>query len=72
MDIFDLNKKITLTSREREVLSLVSVGLSSKEVAVKLLIKKRTIDKHINNICLKFNAQNRTEAVVIAIKNKQI
>lgn len=58
-----------LTGRETEVLKLASVGLVNKEIACKLDISKRTVEKHLGNAYCKLCAKNKTEAVTIAIKN---
>lgn len=52
-----------LTNREKEVLSMISEGMSSQEVADKLCISKRTVDFHLGNIYEKFNVANRVQAV---------
>jgi DNA-binding NarL/FixJ family response regulator len=52
-----------LTSREREVFSLLSDGLGNKEIASKLNISEHTIKFHIRSILGKLGASTRTEAV---------
>ncbi|MBS7329740.1 MAG: response regulator transcription factor, partial [Lachnospiraceae bacterium] len=62
----------TLTTREIEVLKLVVVGGSNKDIADKLGISERTIKNHISNIFKKINVSDRTQAAVFAIKNDLI
>ena len=57
-----------LTSRESEVLRLVSMGLGNKEVAARLAISEHTVKFHISSILGKFHAASRTEAVSLGIR----
>lgn len=52
-----------LTDREVEVLNLVTEGRSSKEVAQKLYLSKRTVDFHLARIYEKLNVSNRVQAI---------
>jgi len=52
-----------LTGREREVLELVSQGLSNKLIARKLQISEHTVKFHISSISTKLGAASRTDAV---------
>ena len=51
-----------LTSREREVLSLASQGLSNQEIASTLFVTEQTVKFHLSNIYRKLGVHNRTEA----------
>jgi DNA-binding NarL/FixJ family response regulator len=55
-----------LTEREREVLALLAIGATNKEIAQKLVISERTAKFHVSSILGKLGAGNRTEAVSIA------
>jgi DNA-binding NarL/FixJ family response regulator len=57
-----------LTKREIEILNLVAKGFSNKQIAEELHVSERTIRFHMENILTKLNADNRVEAVTIAIK----
>src|SRR6185369_9562953 len=57
-----------LTSRELEVLRLVSGGNRNQDIAKKLFISEETVKVHIRHIMEKLAAADRTEAVVIAVK----
>jgi predicted ATPase/DNA-binding CsgD family transcriptional regulator len=58
-----------LTSRELEVLQLVSEGLTNPEIAGSLFISRGTVRIHVSNILGKLGASTRTEAVRIAQRN---
>ena len=57
-----------LTSREIEILRYIAQGYLNKQIAVKLGISEQTIKNHVTSILRKLNANARTEAVVLAIK----
>ncbi len=55
-----------LTPREQEVLCLLAQGASNQEIASRLVVSLRTVKKHVGNLLLKLEAQNRTHAVARA------
>src|SRR5580658_5159627 len=55
-----------LSSREIEVLRLVAMGNSNKQIAGQLTIVEETVKAHISNILSKLGANDRTHAVTIA------
>jgi len=57
-----------LTPREKEILDYIAQGYLNKEIAIELGISEQTIKNHVTSILRKLNANARTEAVVIAIK----
>ncbi|MFY0602408.1 MAG: response regulator transcription factor [Flavobacteriaceae bacterium] len=61
-------KELEITSREYEVLELISLGLSNKEIAEKLFLSESTIKTHVSNLLIKLNAKRRTQALQIAKK----
>lgn len=58
-----------LSKRELEVLLNICEGLSNQEIADRLFISKRTVDKHRENILFKTKSGNTAEMVIYAIKN---
>jgi two-component system NarL family response regulator len=58
----------TLTSREIEVLQLISQGLRNKEVGAMLGITEGTVQIHVKNIFAKLNVNDRTGAVQVAVR----
>ena len=61
-----------LSNREVEILVEVCRGLSNQEIADKLFISKRTVDKHRANILEKTGCKNTANLVVYAIKNRLV
>lgn len=59
-----------LTGREREVLGLLSEGMSNKEIASELTVSSSTIKNHISNILSKLETDSRVKAVAIALRHK--
>jgi two-component system, NarL family, response regulator LiaR len=59
-----------LTQRERELLALMARGLSNLEIASALAIAMPTVKFHVTNILAKLHADNRTEAVLVALRQK--
>jgi LuxR family maltose regulon positive regulatory protein len=55
-----------LTTREREVLHLLSTGASNGEIARRLVVSVGTVKRHVSNICGKLGVHNRTQAVARA------
>ena len=58
----------TLTPREREVLTYIADGYTSREIADTLVISIKTVDRHRENIMGKLNLHNRVELVKYAIE----
>ena len=56
-------RKIDLTHREEQIIREVSMGLTNKEVASKLKIKKKTVKYYMTCVMQKLHARNRVEAV---------
>jgi two-component system response regulator DegU len=58
-----------LTKRECEVLQLMAEGRSNRAIGDRLFISEKTVKNHVSNILQKMKVQDRTQAVVEAIKN---
>ena len=57
-----------LSDREREVLVLMSRGMTNKQIAGKLVVSVNTIKKHAQNIFTKLNVDSRAAAVAKALQ----
>jgi two-component system NarL family response regulator len=62
------NQRPELTGREMEVLRLIFEGLTNKEIAYKLGVAENTVKNHINNLMVKLNARDRTQAAHVALE----
>ncbi|CCW36180.1 response regulator containing a CheY-like receiver domain and an HTH DNA-binding domain [Chthonomonas calidirosea] len=62
----EIPKRIRLTRREKEILSLIGEGHPSKRVAEMLFVSKRTVDFHLDNIYHKLHVKNRLQALQLA------
>jgi DNA-binding NarL/FixJ family response regulator len=58
-----------LTKRELEVLQLVSEGLTSKEIAVRIGVSPRTVDTHRASLMAKLGVRKASELVRVAIRD---
>ena len=61
-----------LTDRQREILQDVANGMTNREIADRLKISPDGIKDHISAICAKLGANNRSEAVAIALRKHLI
>ncbi len=57
--------KREITVREREVLMLVSAGVSSREIAARLAISPATVESHVRSAMCKVGARSRIHAVLL-------
>ena len=57
-----------LTTRESEVLQLVTNGLSNKEIAAELVVGLATVKTHVEHIIQKLHVSDRTQAAVLAVR----
>ena len=69
---FNQQNTISVTKRELEVLKQLAKGLNNTQISNKLNISLHTTKAHIRSIFSKLSVQDRTEAVVVAIKDKLI
>jgi DNA-binding NarL/FixJ family response regulator len=57
-----------LSPREREVLGLARYGLSNREIAARLFITEKVVEKHFARLCSKLGVANRTTAVALSYR----
>ncbi len=67
-ETFPEGRNKLLTERENEVLRLIEMGFTNRQISEKLFISVNTTKTHISNIYSKLNVSNRTQAVS-TIKN---
>ena len=58
--------RLGITDRQADVLRLVATGISNKEIAARLHLSPRTVEKHVENLLRITAAQSRTQLVAIA------
>ena len=66
VDLDDL-RALGLTRRQAEVLQLVVAGLRNEEIADELVLSRRTVEKHVEQLCARLGVRTRTEAVAVAL-----
>jgi two-component system, NarL family, nitrate/nitrite response regulator NarL len=57
-----------LTTREKEILQLLAMGLTNKEIGARINIAENTVKNHLKNILAKLHLQNRVQAATLAIR----
>lgn len=65
VDLERAKNKYNLTKREIEIVSLISKGLSNKEISERLSIKENTVKDHIKNIMDKMGVRSRSEIIAL-------
>jgi DNA-binding NarL/FixJ family response regulator len=60
-----------LTGREREVLNLIAVGMSNREIAKSLQLAEKTVKTHVSNVLMKLGVADRTQAALWAVRHEE-
>lgn len=60
-----------LTAREREVLDLIAVGRSNREIAKSLTLAEKTVKTHVSNVLMKLGVSDRTQAALWAVRHER-
>lgn len=66
------DSKPKLTRRELHVIELMGKGMSNMDIAKALFLSEKTVKNHLTNIFRKLNVNDRTKAVLYAIKHKML
>jgi len=61
-----------MTDREREILALMTEGLSNSDIADRLIVSQSTVKFHVSNVLSKLGVSSRTEAVALAVKHNLV
>lgn len=67
-----ISNGIFFSEREREIVNLACLGLSTKEIADRLYISSRTVEKHRANLMTKIDAKNIIEVIIYGLKHQLI
>lgn len=59
-----------LSSRQREILNALATGLTNKEIAATISVRKDTVEDYLHMLFSKLGASNRAEAVAIALRKQ--
>ena len=62
----ETSKLARLTDREREVLGLLTLGLTNREISARLFISEKTVRNHVSGLLHKLELRHRTEAALFA------
>ncbi len=62
----EMSERIALTPREREIVVLVTEGLSNRQIAERLFVSERTVETHVSHVLAKLGGSTRTDIVAWA------
>jgi len=65
-----LQEQALLTERELDVLRLLAAGLANRDIGERLFLSPETVKTHLGNIYRKLGVEGRTQAVIVALRNK--
>jgi DNA-binding NarL/FixJ family response regulator len=60
-----------LTPREQEVAELIAAGLTNRQIAERLVLSGKTIERHVSNLFLKLGVTSRTSVAVAVARRRE-
>ncbi|BAO76873.1 response regulator transcription factor [Winogradskyella sp. PG-2] len=63
--MLQIGKWLDISNREKQIINLLTIGLTQKEIADRLFISSRTVETHIKNLTVKIGAKNSVHLVSI-------
>ena len=69
---FDLGNYIALSKREQEILPLIVLGYTNKEIATKMFISPKTVEAHKTKIMQKLNLASHADLLHYAVKHRLV
>jgi RNA polymerase sigma factor (sigma-70 family) len=57
-----------LSDREREVLELVAAGMSNEQIAERLFLSARTVERHLSNVYAKLRLSGKSARAAAAVR----
>jgi RNA polymerase sigma factor (sigma-70 family) len=61
-----------LSAREREVMRLVAEGLSNEEIAERLVLSVRTVERHLSNVYVKLRVSGKAARTAAAVRFSRV
>lgn len=61
----------TLTDREKSVLSLITEGLTNRQIGNRLFLAEKTIKNHVSSLLAKLDMDRRTQVAVYGAENRR-
>ena len=65
-------RAVGITGRELEVLRLLAQGLSNQEIAGRLYLSPRTVERHVANLTVKTGMKRRAQLVAFAARSAEL
>ena len=63
-----MRERRSLTAREIEIVYEIAEGRTNGQIAVRLGVSQATVKRHLNNILIKWDCENRTQVAVLAVR----
>lgn len=60
-----------LTEREREIACLIAAGASNPDIAARLFISRKTVERHVSNVLAKLGTRNRAQVAALVTRGAQ-